>query len=84
VFSVSKTTAPFVSKEFLYTRYKEKENRKFLLTEAVLPPLTLTEEVVPLSVSPTDAVYFQDPDRIKETRFVYSRVFAEENGRIIS
>ena len=78
---VSKTTAPFVLKEFFYTRYKEKEERKFLLTEAVLPPLTLTEEIVPLSVSPTDAVYFQDTDsRIKETRFVYSRVFAEENG----
>lgn len=83
VFSVSKTTPPFVLEEFFYTRYKQKENRKFLLTEAVLPPLTLTEEVVPLSVSPTDAVYFQDPDKIKETRFVYSEVFAKETCEIL-
>lgn len=80
---ISETTTPFVLKECFYADQTQCESRDFLLLESRLPSLIFSEEEVPVTVSPTDAVYFQNPDRVKAVRFIYSKFFAEKSCEII-
>lgn len=55
----------------------------FSLADSLLPELTFSEEAVPVEFSPTEALYFQDPEQVKKCRFVYAKLWAEEEQEIL-
>ncbi len=55
----------------------------FSFVEHRLPALDFTETPVPVSFSPTEALYFQEPEKVKECRFVYTRIWAEAEQEIL-
>ena len=75
---------PIILTEYYYAFVKNgSEPRPFSYVEIFFPELEYSEELVPIAISPTDAVYFRDPERLKEARFIYTELWTDEKQEIL-
>ncbi len=72
---------PMILSEYYYA-YEDFPS-EFSLVNAQLPNLTYSDEEVLVDISPTEALYFQNPEQVKKHRFVYTKLWAEKEQAIL-
>ena len=66
---------PIILSDYYYAPAKKPETLlEFSYVNQQIPDLVFSEDQVRVVFSPTEALYFQDPEKVKETRFIYTKL----------
>jgi len=64
--------------DYYYAPAKKPETLSgFSYVNHQIPDLAFSEDQVRVEFSPTEALYFQDPEKVKETRFIYTKLHVD-------